>query len=136
MAMYNSYTQVIKEVSKELGIKVIAHTYEGEYQTTHCYLLSNGDKYALLWVYQGTCALCDAFQSYSEQYWNAQERGENTDNIWKPFVDGYRYEIKALDFRTCSEILRNTSMDFAASEYTIMEVILEALVKDNNGRNL
>ncbi len=134
--MYNSYTQVIKEVSKELGIKVIAHTYEGEYQTTHCYLLSNGDKYALLWVYQGTCALCDAFQSYSEQYWNAQERGENTDNIWKPFVDGYRYEIKALDFRTCSEILRNTSMDFAASEYTIMEVILEALVKDNNGRNL
>jgi hypothetical protein len=136
MAMYNSYTQVVTQVSKELGIKVIAHTYEGEYQITNCYLLSNGDKYALLWVYQGTCALCDTFQSYSEKFWNAQERGENTDNIFKPFVDGYRYEIKALDFRTCSEILRNTSMDFAESESKIMEVILEALVKDNNGRNL
>lgn len=134
--MYNSYTQVINEVCKELGIKVIAHTYEGEYQTTHCYLLKKEDKYGLLWVYQGTCALCDTFHSYSEKFWNVQERGENTDNIFKPFVDGYRYEIGALDFRTSSEILRNASMDFAESEYKIMEVILEALVKDNNGRNL
>lgn len=121
---YRTITEVVKQVMHDFNPKAyiaLSHS-EGDYQGTTMYLINLSGAYGVVWYNYGSCALCDAFQSYHEgAYDDDYKPKEDQDTVWKPLEEGFRIELDNIVWMSPSLFKSNYHLEFSRSEEKFKE---------------
>lgn len=125
---YQNVTECIAKVADEFGATIVLIHSGGDYHGVTMYLLRSAeDKYGIIWYNFGSCPNCDAFQCYYEKCYYEKaldllyDPEEKQDEIWKPFEDGFRIELKQMEWLERRLFQCNYHMEFAKAEQEFQE---------------
>jgi hypothetical protein len=109
---YKSVYQVIDTMCKEVNCTVVLVEHEGDFSGTSMYLVKNPNGlFGIVWYHYGSCAYCDAFQSYEEEEYNKDDP-----SIWGPFEEGFRIELKTQEWKSKEDFRAEYHMLFSSNE--------------------
>lgn len=115
---YNNISEVVANVASEFNATIVLTHSEGDYQGVTMYLLKSAAGYGVIWYHYGSCSGCDAFWSYHENAHTpfGYDPKENQDEVWNPLEEGFRIELKNMNWLSPDMFRLNYGMEFSDNE--------------------